>query len=227
MKGLSIIEHNGERVLTTAQLAEAFDTDTNTITVNFNRNRDRYEEGKHFFLLQGDALAEFKRNLTNCNVAPNINRLYLWTEKGAWMAAKSVNTDRAWAAYEALVDDYYIIKQTANVIPLDERQVRLELLKTAIDHEERLAGIEDKIALVEKKVDEQITLDSGEQRALQKAVARKVYGITPVESERRRLFKELYREIKDRWAVPSYKDVRRTELQEVLRYVEAWRPRAA
>ena len=29
------------------------------------------------------------------------------TEKGAWLHAKSLNTDQAWEAYESLVDDYY------------------------------------------------------------------------------------------------------------------------
>lgn len=115
----------------------------------------------------------------------------------------------------------------ADVVPMDERQVRVELLKTALDHEERLTGIEDKINQVERKVDEQITLDSGEQRVVQKAVAKRVYSMSDESTEQRRMFRELYREIKDRWAVPSYKDVRRTELQEVIRYIEAWRPKAA
>ncbi|WP_207642469.1 hypothetical protein [Desulfosporosinus sp. I2] len=29
------------------------------------------------------------------------------TITGAWLHAKSLNTDRAWKAYETLVDDYY------------------------------------------------------------------------------------------------------------------------
>jgi len=37
--------------------------------------------------------------------------LHLWTEKGAWLHAKSLNTDKAWEAYETLVDDYYAVKQ--------------------------------------------------------------------------------------------------------------------
>lgn len=114
---------------------------------------------------------------------------------------------------------------SADVIPLDERQVRMQLLRSALEHEERLETVEQRVAAVERKVDEQITLDSGEQRALQKAIARKVYDIALDDIGRRSLFQELYREIKDRWAVPSYKDVRRSELDEVLRYIEAWRPR--
>jgi len=111
MNSLIPVNYQGQRILTTSQLADAFGTDTNTITVNFNRNKDRHTASKHYFCLEGDELKGFKGDLTNCNVAQNVNKLYLWTEKGAWLHAKSLNTDKAWEAYEILVDDYYAVKQ--------------------------------------------------------------------------------------------------------------------
>ena len=71
-------------MLTTAQLAEAYGTTATTITTNFSRNKERYQESKNFYYLIGEELKKFKHNLTNCNVAANLNRLYLWTEKGAF-----------------------------------------------------------------------------------------------------------------------------------------------
>lgn len=62
MKELKIVEYKNVRVLTTQQLAEAYDTSTDTITKNFNRNKDRYTEGKHYICLKGDDLREFKEN---------------------------------------------------------------------------------------------------------------------------------------------------------------------
>ncbi|WP_139264017.1 ORF6N domain-containing protein, partial [Bacillus licheniformis] len=104
---LSIIERNNQRVLTTAQLAESYGAEEKLVQQNFNNNKKRYKEGKHFILLQGDDLRTFKRDFEILGVAPNINKLYLWTEKGAWLHAKSLNTDQAWDAYEMLVDEYY------------------------------------------------------------------------------------------------------------------------
>jgi alpha-mannosidase len=75
------------------------------------------------------------------------------------------------------------------------------------------------------KVDEQITLDHGEQRRLQKGVAHRVYEYTEDKKEATKLFRELYREIKDRFGVASYKDVKRKELQSALRYIESWIPK--
>jgi len=47
MNQLNVIEKKDQRVMTTAQLAEAFGTETKVISYNFNYNKQRYEEGKH------------------------------------------------------------------------------------------------------------------------------------------------------------------------------------
>lgn len=97
-------------------------------------------------------------------------------------------------------------------------------LKAIIMHDQKIQAVEERIDLVEQKVDKQITLDSGQQRRLQQAIAKKVCTIEPDKAERGELFRQIHREIKDRWQVASYKDVLRYELQDVLNYVEAWKP---
>ena len=101
------IEREGQRVLLTAQLAEGYGTEERAITDNFNNNKNRYGEGKHYFLLTGDDLREFKRKNEIFGFAPNLNKLYLWTERGALLHAKSLNTDRAWEVYDRLVETYF------------------------------------------------------------------------------------------------------------------------
>ena len=109
------IEKMGMRVLTSRQLAEAYESEQVQIQQNFSNNRKRFIEGKHYILLIGEELKRFKRNLENFEVvAKTANRLYLWTEKGALLHAKSLNTDKAWEAYNYLVDFYFREKE---VIP--------------------------------------------------------------------------------------------------------------
>jgi hypothetical protein len=115
MNQLEIIEHQNQRVLTTAQLAEVFGTDVERIQVNFSRNKERYKEGKHFNLLQGEELKAFKASYQIDNQLKFAPSIYLWTEKGSWMHAKSLGTDEAWEAYEELVDDYYRAKSQLDV----------------------------------------------------------------------------------------------------------------
>lgn len=111
MNLLQVINYAGQRVLTTNQLAESFGTDSRRVSENFNANKSRYSEGKHFYLVEGEDLKHFGEQYGNSVSVMRVSKLYLWTEKGAWMHAKSLNTDRAWEAYEMLVDDYYQIKQ--------------------------------------------------------------------------------------------------------------------
>lgn len=96
-------------------------------------------------------------------------------------------------------------------------------LETAQEVEE----IKGKVKQLEDKVDNQMTLDYGMQCRLQRAVGERVYKLSDNSQERPRLFRELYREIKDRFGVASYKDVRRKDLQSAVSYVEAWIPRRA
>ena len=113
------IERAGERVLTTAQIAEAYGADAATVKENFHRNKDRYVEGKHYYLLTGEPLRKFKRDVTNCNIAipKNVNRYYLWTERGALLHAKSLNTDKAWEVYDFLVENYFRKKDILPKLP--------------------------------------------------------------------------------------------------------------
>lgn len=152
-----IIERAGERVLTTAQLAEAYETSKSTINTNFSRNKKRYVEGKHFFFLVGEDLRAFKKSLTNCKELSQVPQLYLWTERGALLHAKSLNTDTAWRVYEELVECYFRAKETpmlpvttAQLMPMTAEQREQKRLAVLIGElrfrQSRLAEAEAKFA---------------------------------------------------------------------------------
>ena len=106
------IEIEGVKVLTTKQIAEAYGVKPDIIGYNFRYNKERYVEGKHYIMLEGQVLREFKA--TNVEIQrslPKISKLYLWTEKGALLHAKSLNTDKAWQVYDYLVDFYFRAKE--------------------------------------------------------------------------------------------------------------------
>lgn len=115
--------------------------------------------------------------------------------------------------------------QYSNVKVLDERRALIESLKLTADTAEKVDVMQNQIKQLNTKVDEQITLTSGEQRRLQKGVARRVYEFTENKKEAAKLFRELYREIKDRFGVASYKDVKKQELLSAINYIENWIPR--
>ena len=108
MNELAVTEYKEIRVLTTQQIADAYGTDTQIVTNNFNRNKDRYVEGKHYICLTGDEKADFiNKNQNDFSSFTRAKAIYLWTEKGAFLHAKSLNTDKAWEVYDHLVDTYF------------------------------------------------------------------------------------------------------------------------
>lgn len=114
MKELKIIEFKNERIITTKLLSEKYECNETQITQNFNNHLDRFEEGKHYHLLQGEELKEFKRNIDNIDVAQNVNKLYLWTEKGILRHAKILDTEKAWDMYEELEETYFKVQEIKN-----------------------------------------------------------------------------------------------------------------
>ena len=116
------IEYAGNIVLTTEQLAQAYECDAKRISENFNRNADRFEEGKHYFKLEGDVLREFKRESANCGIATNVNILYLWTRRGASRHSKMLGTDKAWEMFDQLEENYF--NQQSKVLTLDEKMAQ-------------------------------------------------------------------------------------------------------
>lgn len=101
----------GTAVITTELLAQVYETDTNNIKNNFNRNKSKFEDGKHYFLLQGEDLREFKNEVTGSDlVGKNASQLYLWTERGASRHCKILDTDKAWDQFDYLEEVYFQLK---------------------------------------------------------------------------------------------------------------------
>ena len=137
MTDIQVIEQQGVRVLTTAQLAECYGCESKMISNNFANNKHRYEEGKHYICLQGADLQAFKNESENLGIVTSrVNKLYLWTERGALLHAKSLNTDKAWEVYDQLVETYFRAKkaETAlqNLSPQLQLMIRLETEQNAI-----------------------------------------------------------------------------------------------
>lgn len=124
MSLLPAIEYQCKRVLTTKQISESFGADTKLVSYNFNHNLERYTEGKHYFVLSGKEKHEFLNRLEDHEGSKNAASLYLWTEKGAWLHAKSLNTDKAWEVYEELVDEYYRFKAQVQVSYMIEDPIK-------------------------------------------------------------------------------------------------------
>lgn len=164
MQDLQVIKVKGQRVLTTKQIAEVYGADVGTIQHNFRYSKKNYQLGKHYIELSGKDLQEFKDDPKMYEQIKYAKHLYLWTEKGALLHAKSLNTDKAWEVYDHLVDFYFRAKEekpeTAQgqqasekkaVIPVNTRTEKMpEAIEAKIELGEKADIFVKLIHLVEK-----------------------------------------------------------------------------
>lgn len=214
MNTLTVIERENQRVMTTAVLAEEYNTTSDVISKNFNRNKDKYEEGKHFYCLEGEALREFKlTNGQNDDSLLKVNKLYLWTQKGALLHAKSLNTDRAWEVYEILVDTYF---QKQEVIkPLSSIEIMELSIKAIKDIDNKVDAVNEDLQSF--KLD--LPLLGVECDRITYAVrAKGVKCLGGKESPaykdkslRGKVYSDIHRELKRQFGLSSYKGIKRNQ----------------
>ena len=220
MNELQITEFKNIRVLTTQQIAEAYGTDEKVISNNFNRNKERYAEGKHFICLTGDDLKEFlhSSNLGLQNQS-KIRTLYLWTEKGAFLHAKSLNTDEAWAVYEKLVDTYFNSKKPLTALE------QLQLTQQAV------LEVKEQVDSVSKDLQDfknDMPLLAVECEKITRAVKAKgveVLGGRRSEayrnnSLRSKVYRDIHSEVRRQFGVNTYKALKRNVCDKVIAWIE-------
>nr|DAZ66023.1 MAG TPA: hypothetical protein [Caudoviricetes sp.] len=216
MNNLTVTEYKNIRVLTTQQIAEAYGTDTKIISKNFSRNKGRYIEGKHFICLEGEEKRGFINRRQIDDGSKNAKTLYLWTEKGAFLHAKSLNTDKAWEVYDRLVDEYFE-KGSRKPMTIAE-QIQL-LAQGNQDHEERI-----------EKLENTMTIDYGQQKYISDLVSKVVIEVLGGKKSNaydeigKKVFAECNRDVKTYFDVNARNNIPKLRYQEAVEYIKGWTP---
>lgn len=149
---VSIIEHKGQRVLTTEQVAQVYECEPIQIQQNYANNKDRFGEGKHYFKLEGEELKQFKASITDSKFSSQLNHvraLMLWTKQGASRHCKMLGTDRAWDMFDCLEESYFNPKQ---VKPMSQLEIMAESIRILQEQDKRLKQVEQAQAEQKKEL---------------------------------------------------------------------------
>lgn len=225
MNELTVIERENQRVMTTAVLAEEYGTDIKTISNNFNNNKGRYIEGKHYYCLEGEELRRFKSESENLGIAPNLNKLYLWTEKGAFLHAKSLGTDRAWEVYDYLVDSYFKKIDTYSVPRTTAGQIQL-LAQGHTELEQKIDSVNDDLQDFKRTM----PLLAIECQQITDAKNRKVVSLLGGKngkayknaSLRGKVYRDLEGQLRREFDVRSYKAIHRNQTDKALEIINKY-----
>ena len=103
-----------------------------------------------------------------------------------------------------------------------EPKSAMELLRL---QSQAMFELDERVSVLEN----QMTIDHGQQRELQKAVSRRVLDraatVIPawaLDEQKPKFFASLYRDLKNRFGVPSYRDIRPADYPSAMAYVENW-----
>lgn len=221
MNNLQIIEHEGIRVLTTQQLSEVYETSTENIKQNFKRNKERFNEGRDYYLLKGEQLKEFLQ-VTNSHLQnqSKIRSMYLWTERGANRHSKILDTDQAWKQFDVLEETYFKVRSMSPMQMLKLQNAALMEVDEKVEH------IDSRVTSLENTT----TVDSRKQYTLRKiasATAVRVLGGKDSQAYlelHHKVFCQLWRDYKDYFKIPSYRDTLKIDFEKAKEYLQGWRP---
>lgn len=226
MNELKIIEHKNQRVLTTQQLADSYETDAKIIRKNFERNRERYQKSKHYYLLQGDELKEFKTIRQFDDSLKRINQLYLWTERGAFLHAKSLNTDKAWEVYDSLVEHYFQSTEQKVTLPTDPMDVLKLIFKAQENTNKEVGKHEQRIT----ELEENKLLNPGEYNYLNRQVRNRIKTIKEVRKltlnskQNSKLYSFINRDLNMLVGVRTRSQFRAKDFDKALDFISNWNP---
>lgn len=117
------VTYKGQPVLTAKAIAELLGTNVGTVQHNFRYNKDRFEVGKHVFVL--DANEARAHGFLNAACKPTREILgldlfrysgkgiILYTREGVALLATTVGTAHAWAMRQTFIDAYFTLEGLA------------------------------------------------------------------------------------------------------------------
>lgn len=154
MENIIRVEWNNQPVLTNAQIAEKLECPIDQLKWIYARHKEQFQEGVHFFKVEGDALRTLKKEVANryldsssiekevassnsdsslsaLTFGKGAKCLKLWTCQGVARLSKLIDTPKAWELFTVLEQNYFNpapveVKEEVKEEPKKKRKPRSE-----------------------------------------------------------------------------------------------------
>jgi hypothetical protein len=216
------LEYSGQRVVMSEQLAELYATTSKIISFNFNNNKSKYIAGLHYHLLIGDEMRAFR---DEHGLPKNTRTVYLWTESGALLHAKSIKNDRAWGVYIELMNAYFRLRDSNAVVTREQVYSDLSnFIGMAVSKINELTREKSRLQLMS-------AIDSEQQRQLREIVKHKILDLVGGDSARyNEIFlaanSEVWAIYRRKFHLDSYHNTPQYLFDEAVAFLENWQPSA-
>ena len=148
-KALSIVEYQGQRVVTFAMIDEVHGRPEGTARKRFNDNKDHFVDGEDYYSVDSTQKSELR---TFGIEVPN-RGLTLMTESGYLMLVKSFTDDLAWKVQKQLVKGYFKAKELVeNFDPMKALSDPNALRGLLLGYSEKVIELEHKVEVMSQDV---------------------------------------------------------------------------
>lgn len=209
---------NGVLVTTSNRVAEELGVEHKNLLVKIDEYVSKFNSA--------ESSAQFYIPYNYKDRSGKSNRNYLITKKGIaqLVGGYSAAVPKAFELNVAYINEF---ERMENYIKDNENPFKnlsfQQMMIMTLQEQEKIA---DRVDIIENKIDNEIRVDNGEQRKIQKAVGTRIYqriDIIPQLAENKKIvFQALYRDLKDRFGVASYRDIKRKDLTDCLEYISTW-----
>ncbi|CAI6265887.1 Rha family transcriptional regulator [Bacillus subtilis] len=211
---LKLIETNGQYLIDSRDVAEYIDKRHDHLLRDIKKYIDVISTNPNLGALDFFVPSTYQDN--KGQVRPH----YLLTKKGCEMVANKMTGEKGvlfTAEYVTRFNEMEHHLQTgySQLSPQLQHMIRLEQKQN--EQDKRLGRLEDNLSI-----------DSFQQNVIQKQIKKRVYEIRDRYDDSpegtRRLFSSIYRNFRDAFAVPSYRDLRKLDFEDAKAWIKTWRP---
>ncbi|ASB93337.1 Rha family transcriptional regulator [Bacillus subtilis] len=211
---LKLIETNGQYLIDSRDVAEYIDKRHDHLLRDIKKYIDVISTNPNLGALDFFVPSTYQDN--KGQVRPH----YLLTKKGCEMVANKMTGEKGvlfTAEYVTRFNEmeHYLQTGYSQLSPQLQHMIRLEQKQN--EQDKRLGRLEDNLSI-----------DSFQQNVIQKQIKKRVYEIRDRYDDSpegtRRLFSSIYRNFRDAFAVPSYRDLRKLDFEDAKAWIKTWRP---
>lgn len=211
-------EFKGKRVVTFKEIDLVHERPEGTAGRNFRENKNRFIEGEDYYAVKPSDIQDDEIRRSEINNAGT----YLITEQGYLMLVKSFTDDLAWTIQRQLVNNYFNKPKPLSAT----EQIRLQL--------QAIGEIDERVTSIDKDLQDfkqDMPILGIEESKITSAVKRK--GVQCLggknteaykdKSLRRKVFADIYGQIKRWYGVASYKSIKRNQCEGAVEMIERYK----
>lgn len=210
---IKVTEKEGQQLVSARELHEFLDVGRDFSTwINEKVEKYGFEEGEDFttFLGKSNGGRPTKEYAIKIDMAKELSMLQN-NEKGKQARKYFIECE----------------KKLKELPVMSEMEMISKIASSQHETLKRVETVESSV----QKLENTMTIDSAKQRNIQKTVAIRVYNrieelcdlyIVNSKENRSKLFANIYRDLKNKFAVSSYKDIRVVDYDKAIQFIENW-----